>query len=119
MNYELHNLKNKHLIKNQSENEENVVRSDLVSETWKTVDLDGPVFVVWAAQIYDCRLRFRTGNQVQFLGLETGTFCYVSIVFFTCDRNIWYRNPGPISAPLFGSVLLFRKNVFGNIWYFS
>ena len=53
-----------------------------MSETWKTVDLGGLFFGVWAAQIYEGRLGFRDGNQVQFPALKTGTFFYFLIVSF-------------------------------------
>ena len=87
-----------------------------MSETRKTVDLDSLVSGVWAAQIYERRPRFRTGNQIQFPALETGTFWYFLIVFFHVTEifgtGIRARFPSRFSIP-FCSFQIF---VFW--WYF-
>ena len=99
------------LIKNQIEIKEYVVRSDLVSETWKTVDLDGPVFVVWAAQIYDCRLRFRTGNQVQFPASKLVPFS-LFLLFSLHVTEIF----GTGIRPRFPSRFLVQFSCFGQMF---
>ena len=77
-----------------------------MSETWKTVDLGGLFFGVWAAQIYEGRLGFRDGNQVQFPALETGTFSYFLIVSFHVTETV-----GTGIRPRFPSRFLIQNSV--------
>ena len=83
-----------------------------MSETWKTVDLGGLFFGVWAAQIYEGRPGFRDGNQIQFPALETGTFSYFLIVSFHVTEIF-----GTGIRPRFPSRFPVQCSVLGGVFF--